>query len=85
MGLISKIKSFINLKRYKYRPVMLQLDETYEIRSKTSYVISIIINIIVTGIAVRYILTHNNFLKWGLLVFIVQYYMEWIIKEIKRK
>jgi len=49
-----------------------------------SFIFWFCLNVLGTGLVIHYIIHHTNFIKYGLLSAIVLYYIEWLIKVIKK-
>lgn len=57
----------------------------YDVKEKIKDLFLLGINVVVTGLAIWYVLNFRNFLSYGIATAVATYYISWLIKEIKAK
>ena len=83
--MLSKIKKFLNDKKYKYKPKVIEYVKVQDLRRQGKNVIWLTMDVFWTGLLAWYAINHNNFLSWGLRLILVEHYIILIITKIKEK
>lgn len=79
-----KIRTFINNKRDYFLMQIRIFSATYEIKAKFWFLVSLTINILVTGLVINYVVENRNILSYGLLATLVWYYFEKVVEMLKK-
>lgn len=79
-----KIRTFINNKIYSIRIQANVFATDYNVKEKSLFLLSLIINILVTGLAIKYCVDNRNILSYGLAAVLIIYYLEKVVEIIKK-
>jgi hypothetical protein len=79
-----KIRTFINNKSYSIRMQANIISAEYQVRDKFIFLLTLIINILVTGLIIWYCVEYRNILSYGLMAIMITYYFEKIVEIIKK-
>jgi len=79
-----KIKNYINNKKYKLTLGVAAIIHDYMLRDKFLQLISWIVNVVITGTLIYYIMNNNNFIAYGLTVILGIYYLDMVVQIIKK-
>ena len=80
---MTKIKTFIKLKRKYIKSYLAQLENLYGLKDKFKTILSQLFDVCFTGIIIWYIITFRNFFSYGLISALTMYYVAWFIDKIK--
>ena len=78
-----KINKYIKNKIYIFKLGSRVFADKYTVATKSKYVLSLGINVLVTGSAVKYCIANNNALSYGLAVLLIMFYFEKVVVTIK--
>jgi hypothetical protein len=78
-------KRYLSLLRHKLQLGILLLDDRFDLRGNLYKGIGLLINILITGYTLNYIINNRNPFSYGLCAFTITYYISWLIREIKGK
>jgi len=80
---IRKNKRYLNEFVHKVRLYFAKILFERKVKEKTLTILEWFFDVIVTGVAIHYIINHKNILSYGLTVFIVQYYIMWFVNLVR--
>lgn len=80
---IKKNRKYINEFRHKARLYFAKIYRERKVKEKFLTVLGWLFDIIVTGIAIHYIINHKNILSYGLAIYMIQYYVKWFVDVVK--
>jgi len=84
--MLNKTKKYINDKLYKIKPVWLEYVKSRGLVTKIQTLLWQIAAICFTGIIIAYIVkNYRDWLRYGLIAFIIEYYIFKLITKIKEK
>lgn len=82
---IRRAQKYISDRRAKIIQHWLVFAETWQIKQKVKKLVAVTANVALTGLVIKYIVDHQDFLAYGLGAATATYYISWLIKEIRGK
>jgi len=79
-----KTQTYINNKLYKFKLWRAGIIATFMLKEKFNFILTWILNTIITGSLIYYIVNNQNFISYGLTMILSLYYLDIIVQIIKK-
>lgn len=83
-SIFKRTQTYINNKRYKFTLWSAGLIHNYMLKDKFSLISAYVLNTIITGALIYYILNNKDFISYGLTIIMGLYYLDVIVQIIKK-
>ncbi len=80
----TETKNFIKESFHNGKRIVNILIKSDAAKKRIDLLLTVSFNVLLTGLVISYVINHRNFISYGLLSWIVTYYIEWLIKLIKK-
>ena len=79
-----KIKKYLKEWPYKFKLRAAAIVVNYCVKQKSVKFLMLVINVLLTGVLIKYALESESFIAYGLISVLSMYYINWLVQTIKK-